>query len=65
MKKKACMECNYLAEDQTIECPNCSGKDFTKIWKGTMLVKTDETTQIKGFYKRRIKGNYAIILNQE
>ena len=57
---KACRSCRYLAEAKAESCPNCGSTEFTKLWRGYIIVVDPAKSQIAEKVGAKIPGAYAI-----
>lgn len=57
-KPKACKICNTIYEGE--KCPRCESKEFTDSFKGRIIVKDPEKSEIAQKLKIKEKGEYAI-----
>ncbi|HID09090.1 TPA: DNA-directed RNA polymerase, subunit E'' [Candidatus Micrarchaeota archaeon] len=57
---KACRECRYLVETKAERCPNCGSTDFTKLWRGYIIVVDPEGSAVAKKIDAKIPGAYAI-----
>jgi DNA-directed RNA polymerase subunit E" len=59
MAAKACKICNKIYESKE-KCPVCEAKESTDSFKGRIIVKDPEKSEIAKKLKIKGKGNYAI-----
>ncbi len=57
---KACRKCRYLVESSVNKCPNCGSTDFTKLWRGYIIVVDPERSAVAKIVNAKIPGAYAI-----
>jgi len=57
-KQKACKICNTIYEGE--KCPKCDSKEFTESFKGRVIVKDPEKSEIAKKLNIKEKGEYAI-----
>jgi len=57
---KACRKCRYLTEIKTEKCPNCGSTEFTKLWRGYIIVIDPGNSQVAEKIDAKIPGAYAI-----
>ena len=57
-KEKVCKHCKrFVIEDK---CPACGTKDFTKTWKGVIVIKDPNGSQIAQTLEITAPGKYAL-----
>lgn len=55
---KVCKHCKrFVIEDK---CPACNTKDFTRTWKGVIIVNDPENSEIAKLLNITAPGKYAI-----
>ena len=62
MKKerfKVCSNCRYIVEEKTTKCPVCGSRDFSKKWKGELII-FDLTSEVARALNITKEGRYAI-----
>jgi DNA-directed RNA polymerase subunit E" len=57
-KEKVCKLCKRFVEDE--ECPACRAKEFTKTWKGIVIVNDPNESEIAKLLGITAPGRYAI-----
>jgi len=57
---KACRNCRYLVESHVDKCPNCGGTEFTKLWRGYVIVVDPANSAVAKLIDAKIPGPYAI-----
>lgn len=57
---KACRHCRYLADTKADACPNCGSNDFTRLWRGHMIIVDPGRSKVAEKIDAKIPGNYAI-----
>lgn len=58
-KSKACKICNTIYETGD-KCPRCEAKESTEGFKGRIIVKDSEKSEIAKQLNLKGKGNFAI-----
>lgn len=58
-KQKACRICNMIY-DTGDRCPNCNSKESNDSFKGRIVVKDPEKSEIAKKLNIKSKGNFAI-----
>ena len=57
---KACRKCRYLVDIKADKCPNCGSEEFTKLWRGYIIVVDPANSQVAKKIDAKIPGLYAI-----
>ncbi len=57
---KACRRCRFLVELDADKCPNCGSEEFTKLWRGYILVIDPSRSLVAKKIDAKIPGAYAI-----
>jgi DNA-directed RNA polymerase subunit E" len=57
---KACRNCRYLVDVKAEKCPNCGGTEFTKLWRGYIIVIDPARSKVAKMINAKIPGPYAI-----
>lgn len=56
----ACKKCKRLFEEKPQECPYDGSKDFSKTWKGMVLILNPEKSEMAKELGIKDKGRFAL-----
>lgn len=56
-KEKVCKHCKRFVKDS--KCPACGTSDFSKTWKGILVIKDPKESEIAQFLGIKAPGKYA------
>ncbi len=59
MKEQACRKCHRIVS-KVDSCPVCKGSSFSAEWKGYVVVRDPERSQIARALKIKQEGSYAL-----
>ncbi|MEM0359261.1 MAG: transcription elongation factor subunit Spt4 [Candidatus Hadarchaeales archaeon] len=59
MKELACKKCHRIVSKEEV-CPVCKGTSFSAEWKGYVVVRDPEKSQIAKALKITQEGSYAL-----
>ena len=57
-KRKVCKNCKIFVEGNV--CPICGKSDFSRMWKGLVIVNDPAASEIAKLLGIKVKGKYAI-----
>jgi len=57
-KERVCRHCKRFVMDE--KCPACGTKDFTKTWKGVIVIKDPKGSEIAQALGITAPGKYAV-----
>lgn len=60
---KACRTCRKVVEEGN-KCPNCGGDTFTTFWRGYVVIKDPENSEIAKKMGIKKPGKYALRLSR-
>ncbi len=61
---KACTNCRFLVDYETVKCPNCGNTSFTDEWTGMIILVNPSKSEVASLLKIKSKegGKFAIRL---
>ena len=57
-KDKVCRNCRYFTKVD--KCPICGESNFSKTWKGVLIVNDPNGSEIAGVIDAKTKGRYCL-----
>ena len=57
-KEKVCKHCKRFVLEE--KCPACNTKDFTKTWKGVIVINDPKDSEIAQLLNITAPGKYAL-----
>ncbi len=61
-KLKACRQCRALVEIDEEKCPVCGSTQFTKFWRGMVVIVDPEKSEVAKIMGIKYPGRYAIAI---
>ncbi len=61
-KLKACRNCKALVEMDVKKCPVCGSENFTKFWRGMLIVVDPEKSEMAKLMNIKYPGKYAVAI---